>query len=76
MGDRTVLDVRGLKCPLPVLRAGRAMRALAPGDILEIRATDPSAVADFEAFSRTTGHVLESRSEAGGVFVFVLRKSG
>ncbi|MSP83897.1 MAG: sulfurtransferase TusA family protein [Alphaproteobacteria bacterium] len=75
MANRVVLDARGLKCPLPVLRAGRAMRSLASGDVLEVQATDPSTVPDFDAFCRTTGHHLESRTEAEGVFVFAIRKA-
>lgn len=72
---RTVLDVKGLICPLPVLRANKAIRSLASGDELEVLATDPAAPADFESFSETTGHsILESR-EDDGVFVIVLSKS-
>src|ERR1700758_4621895 len=52
----SVLDVKGLKCPLPVLRANRALRDMAPGERLRVLATDPAAVADFQAFCQETGH--------------------
>jgi tRNA 2-thiouridine synthesizing protein A len=68
------LDVRGLICPLPVLKARKALQALAAGDSLRVLATDPKAVQDFAAFAEATGvELLESREDAG-TFVFVLRK--
>lgn len=71
----TKLDATGLICPLPVLRARKAIRDVAPGGLLEVRATDPAAVKDFAAFCEATGHsLMESREEAGGVYVFVLKK--
>jgi tRNA 2-thiouridine synthesizing protein A len=71
-----VLDTKGLNCPLPVLKARRALRALKTGDELQILATDPAAVQDFAAFAESAGHVLlESRSD-GGTYIFVLRKGG
>lgn len=72
---RTVLDVKGLICPLPVLRANKAIRALASGEELEVLATDPAAPADFESFSETTGHAIVESREDDGVFVIVLSKS-
>lgn len=70
----TVLDVKGLKCPLPVLRAKKALAALEPGAVLEVEATDPAALKDFPAFCEMTGHVLlESRTE-GEVLHFRIRK--
>jgi tRNA 2-thiouridine synthesizing protein A len=72
----TLLDAKGLKCPLPVLRARKAMKPLAPGEVLQVLATDPSAVEDFKNFCETTGDdLLESRAE-GEVFVFRIRKVG
>lgn len=73
---RTVLDARGLSCPLPVLRANKAMRMLAVGDELEVLATDPAAPKDFEAFSATAGHALVESDVRDGMFVMVLRKGG
>jgi tRNA 2-thiouridine synthesizing protein A len=72
----TVLDAKGLKCPLPVLRARKAMKPLATGDILLVEATDPSAVQDFKSFCETTGDgLLESRQE-GDIYHFRIRKGG
>lgn len=68
------LDVKGLACPLPVLRAGKALKALDPGEELEVLATDPGSVKDFDAFCETTGHGLVEADEAYGVFRFVIRK--
>jgi tRNA 2-thiouridine synthesizing protein A len=69
----SVLDVQGLKCPLPVLRANRALRTMAPGDRLRVLATDQAAVADFQAYCRETGHALLAWSEDQGIFAFVIR---
>lgn len=64
-----------MACPLPVLRANRALRGLAGGERLRVLATDRAAVADFQAFCRETGHALLAWSEDSGVFSFVIRKS-
>lgn len=69
-----VLDARGLACPMPVLKAKKAIRAVAPGETLTVRATDPGSVEDFKAFCEATGHALESHGESDGVFTFVIRK--
>ena len=71
-----ILDTKGLKCPLPVLRARKAMKPLDAGAVIEIHATDPSSVQDFESFCQTTGDELLESGEADGVFVFRIRKSG
>src|SRR5450631_51791 len=72
--SETLLDVQGMNCPLPVLRANRALRSIAPGERLRVLATDRAAVADFQAFCRETGHALLAWSEEGGVFSFVIRR--
>jgi tRNA 2-thiouridine synthesizing protein A len=72
--SETLLDVKGMSCPLPVLRANRALRGLAAGERLRVLATDRAAVADFQAFCRETGHALLAFSEESGVFSFVIRK--
>lgn len=69
------LDVKGLACPLPVLKAKKRLKELAAGDTLVVLATDPSAVKDFEAFCELTGHVLVASEAEGGVFRFTLRKA-
>ncbi len=70
------LDVKGLKCPLPVLRAKKVLKSLGAGEVLEVLATDPSSVQDFQAFCETTGNRLLESGEAGGVFSFRIEKSG
>jgi tRNA 2-thiouridine synthesizing protein A len=69
-----LLDVKGMSCPLPVLRANRALRDLPPGARLRVLATDRAAVADFRAFCRETGHTLMAFSEEAGVFSFTIRR--
>jgi tRNA 2-thiouridine synthesizing protein A len=70
----TLLDVKGLSCPLPVLKANKAIKELIPGDSLEILATDPAAQKDFEVFCGNTGHELTSSTEEDGVFKIILTK--
>ena len=74
----TELDATGLKCPMPVLRANRAMRGVPAGGLLRVRATDPAARQDFPAYCQTTGHTLEAvepmGEAAGEGWVFLLRK--
>jgi tRNA 2-thiouridine synthesizing protein A len=71
------LDTTGLLCPLPVLKARRALKPLAAGAVLEVLATDPGAVGDFEHFCRTTGcELLEAAEMPGGVLRFRLKKPG
>jgi len=73
-GD-TTLDATGLLCPLPVLKARRALRDVPAGGILEVLATDPGAVKDFEHFCKTTGcELLLASEEPGGVLRFRLKK--
>ncbi len=72
--DVKLLDVKLMACPLPVLRANRVLRGMAPGERLRVLATDRAAVNDFQAFCRETGHALLSCSEDGGVFSFVIRR--
>lgn len=69
------LDAKGLKCPLPVLKAGKAMKALESGMTLTVEATDPSAPEDFRNFCETTGHELVALDEAEGVYTFTLKKA-
>lgn len=69
------VDVRGQACPMPIVKAAQAMRTLAPGELLEVLATDPGSTADFAAWSRTTGHQLLETSSKDGVYRFVLRRS-
>ena len=70
----TLLDVQGLACPLPVLKANKAMRGLAPGAVLVVLATDPAAATDFPAYCGETGHALLAAEENAGVWRFTLSK--
>jgi tRNA 2-thiouridine synthesizing protein A len=72
--SETLLDVKGMNCPLPVLKANRALRGMAAGERLRVLATDRAAVADFQAFCRETGHALLAWSDEAGVFSFVIRR--
>lgn len=68
------LDARNLNCPLPILRAKKALNAMQLNEVLEVTATDPGAVMDFEAFCKQTDHQLLEHSESDGEFRFLLRK--
>ncbi|MDT7950300.1 MAG: sulfurtransferase TusA family protein [Acetobacteraceae bacterium] len=70
----TVLDVKGMRCPLPVLRANRALRGMPAGARLRVLATDRASVGDFRAFCQETGHALLAQGEEAGVFSFTIRK--
>lgn len=70
------LDATGLLCPLPVLKARRALKPLPPGAVLEVLATDPGAVKDFEHFCHTTGCTMLEAGEENGVFRFRMQKPG
>lgn len=74
MADKE-LDARGLNCPLPILRAKKALNDLSSGQTLHIIATDPGSVKDFEAFARQTGNELLESNETDGEFTFLLKKS-
>jgi len=73
--DDTELDARGLSCPLPVLRARKAMRSLAPGARLRLLATDPGAVRDVAAMCEATGDRLIESDETDGIFTFRIEKA-
>ncbi|HEY7675411.1 MAG TPA: sulfurtransferase TusA family protein [Burkholderiales bacterium] len=68
------LDVRGLNCPLPILRAKKALTGMTSGQVLRVLATDPGSVKDFQAFAKQTGNELLSHAEAGQVFTFLLKR--
>jgi tRNA 2-thiouridine synthesizing protein A len=75
MAEPLVVDTKGMKCPLPVLKARKALKGLAPGATMQVLATDPGAVDDFKHFCQTTGATLiEQHEEPGGVLVFLLEK--
>ena len=68
------LDARGMNCPLPILRARKALNEMSAGQVLRIVATDPGSVKDFESFARQTGNELLSQSAGDKEFVFYMRK--
>lgn len=74
MADKTI-DAKGQNCPIPILKAKKAIGEVPVGGTLEILATDPGAVADFQAFVRQTGHTLVEHNEAGGVYTFLIKRS-
>ena len=73
MADQ-LLDVKGLNCPLPILKARKALKAVPAGGTLEILATDPGSVADFQAFCRSTGNELLEQAQDKGVYRFIVKK--
>ena len=68
------LDARGLNCPLPILRAKKALNEMSSGQVLKIVATDPGSVKDFQAFSKQTGNALLSHAEAQKEFNFYMKR--
>lgn len=75
MAADTTLDAKGLNCPLPILRAKKAIKDVPSGGTLEVLATDPGSVADFEAFCRATGNDLLESGEEDGVYRFLIKNS-
>lgn len=69
------LDTKGLNCPLPILKAKKALKEMAPGKTLEIVSTDPGSVKDFDAFCRSTGNELVEAENDGKIFKFVIKKA-
>ena len=70
-----VLDTKGLNCPLPILKAKKAISQMETGQILEVHSTDPGSVMDFEALCRQTGHQLLESHQVNGIYVFLLKKA-
>ena len=68
------VDATGLSCPMPILKATQGIRTLAPGELMEIVATDPGSVKDMDAWSKSTGNTMVEQDAIGGKFRFVLRR--
>jgi tRNA 2-thiouridine synthesizing protein A len=68
------LDARGLNCPLPILKAKKALAEMATGEVLRIVATDSGSVRDFQAFAKQTGNALLSHSQTNGEYTFFMRR--
>jgi tRNA 2-thiouridine synthesizing protein A len=71
--DREV-DARGLNCPLPILKAKKALADLGSGQVLKVLSTDPGSLRDFQAFARQTGNEMVGQSEADRVWTFFLKR--
>lgn len=74
MAGTTELDTRGLNCPLPILKAKKALAGLASGELLKVVSTDPGSLRDFQAFCRQTGNELVEQQTLGPEFVHLLRR--
>ncbi len=68
------LDTRGLNCPLPILKAKKALSEMSSGQVLKVVATDPGSVRDFQAFARQTGNELIEQSSTGEEFLHFLKR--
>lgn len=68
------LDVKGLNCPLPILRTKKTLTAMLSGEVLHVLATDPGSVKDFQAFCKQTGNELLSSGEVENTFEFFLKR--
>ena len=68
------VDARGLSCPMPIVKTAQAAKALAPGDLLEVLATDPGSTRDLAAWCRTTGNELVDATSDGAIYRFLVRR--
>ena len=68
------IDTSGLNCPLPILKAKKALSDMHSGEVLKVLATDPGSVRDFQAFARQTGNELVEQSQSGEEFIHVLKR--
>lgn len=68
------LDLKGLSCPLPIVKTAQALKTLPSGTLVEVLATDPGSVSDFAAWARSTGNELVTSAEDDGVYRYVIRK--
>ena len=74
MNANKEVDARGLNCPLPILKAKKALADMPSGQVLKVLATDPSSMRDFQAFARQTGNELLEQSSSDGEFTHYLRR--
>ena len=74
MDAQKELDTRGLNCPLPILKAKKALADMRSGEVLKVVATDPGSVRDFQAFARQTGNELVEQESSNDEFVHFLRR--
>lgn len=69
------LNAEGLNCPLPILKAKKALKGMETGDVLSIRSTDPGSIADFAAFCNQTGNELMSSNTEGDIYLFEIKRN-
>jgi tRNA 2-thiouridine synthesizing protein A len=69
-----ILDVKGLNCPMPLLKAKKALNEMAGGEVLQVLATDPGSVRDFDVFTRQSGNTLLESGESEGTYVYLIKK--
>lgn len=69
------LDVKGLNCPMPLLKAKRTLNGMGDGELLRVFATDPGSMRDFTVFAKQSGHALLEALEEEGTFTYLLRKT-
>ncbi len=74
-GITAKVDASGLSCPMPIVKAAQAIKGVQPGQLVEVIATDPGSVRDFEAWAKSTGNALVESSVADGKYRYVLRRS-
>ena len=74
MKKKILLDVKGLRCPIPVLRAQKIIKKLNTGDILEVLTTDPKSIQDFQAFCKITNCLFQDFKKKKGVFTILICK--
>ena len=74
MSDHTLLDVKGLNCPMPIMKAKKALENIGVGTLLEVHSTDPGSVSDFASFCRKTGHEMVEQRTDGGTFIYVIKR--
>jgi len=74
MNAQRELDTRGLNCPLPILKAKKALADMRSGEVLKVVATDPGSMRDFQAFAKQTGNELVAQSTEGAEFIHILRR--
>ena len=74
MDAQKEIDTRGMNCPLPILKAKKALADMSSGDVLKVVATDPGSVRDFQAFARQTGNELLEQSQSADEYIHFLRR--
>ncbi|MBQ8828810.1 MAG: sulfurtransferase TusA family protein [Burkholderiaceae bacterium] len=71
---QTIVDVQGLKCPMPMLRTKKALAKLESGQVIQVLATDPHAVPDLQQFCKQTGHKMLDTQKTEDIFVIQIQK--